>query len=64
MVIDSMFDCHFVDPCLGVETFFEKDEAAENWGLDFEIGECGTSAHLYLRLKKISFRFCLLSCCF
>ena len=56
-----MFVYHFVDPDLRVETFFEKDEAAENGGVDFEIRDIGLSAHLYLRLKKISCRACLLS---
>ena len=32
MVIGNMFVYHFVDPDLRVETFFEKDEAAENRG--------------------------------
>ena len=41
---------HFVDPGLRVETFFEKDEAVENGGVDFEIGDRGTSAPLYWRL--------------
>ena len=48
---------------MGVETFFEKDEVAENGGVDFGIGDIGTSAHLYWRLKKISCRTCLLSYC-
>ena len=52
-----MFVYHFVDPDLRVE----KDEAAENWNADFEIRDIGLSAHLYLRLKKISCRPCLLS---
>ena len=47
MVIDSMFIYHFVHPDLRVETFFEKDAAAENGGVDFEIGDIGTSANLY-----------------
>ena len=34
---------HFVDPGLRVETFFEKDEAGENGGVDFKIGDRGTS---------------------
>ena len=42
-----MFIHHFADPDLRVGTFFEKDEAAENMGVDFEIGEISTSAHLY-----------------
>ena len=42
-----MFVYHFVDPDLRVKTFFEKDEQAENGGVDFEIGDIGTFAHLY-----------------
>ena len=33
---------------------------AENGGVDFEIGDIGTSAHLYWRLGKTSYRACLL----
>ena len=51
-----MFVYHFVDPDLRVETFFQKDGAAENRGVDFEIGDIGTSAHLYWKLKKSSCR--------
>ena len=47
LVINSMFIYHFVDPDLKVETFFEKDGAEENGGVDFEIRHIGTSAHLY-----------------
>ena len=64
MVIDSMLVYHFVDPDLRVDTFFKKDEAAENEGTDYKIGDIGTSAHLHLKLKKISCRTCLLSYCF
>ena len=53
LVIDSIFVDHFVEPDLRVETFFQKDEAAENGGVDFEIGDIGTTAHLYWRLKKL-----------
>ena len=42
-----MFVYHFVDLDLRVETFFEKHEAAENGGLDFEIRDIGTSSNLY-----------------
>ena len=42
-----MFAYHFVDPGLKVEQFFGKDGAVENGGVDFEIGDIGTSAHLY-----------------
>ena len=59
-----MFVDHFVDPDLRLETFFEKDGAAENGGVGSEIRDIGTSAHLYWRLKKISFRACLFSYCF
>ena len=46
MVIDNMLVYHFVDPDLRVETFFKRDDTAENGGVDFEIGDIGTSAHL------------------
>ena len=42
-----MFVYHFVDPDLWVDTFLKKDEAAENGGVDFEIGDIGTFAYLY-----------------
>ena len=42
-----MFIYHFADPDLRVETFFEKDEAAENADVDFEVRGIGTSADLY-----------------
>ena len=58
MVIDSTFVYHFVDPDrMG---FFRNEETAENVGIDFDIGEIGTSAHWLWRLKKISCRACLL----
>ena len=47
MVIDILFVYHFIYPDLRVKTFFKKDEAAENGGVDFKIGDVGTSAHLY-----------------
>ena len=47
MIIDSIFVYHFVDADLSVGTFFKKDEAAENGGIDFEIRDIGISAHLY-----------------
>ena len=43
---------HLVDPYLTTETFFRKDKAAENGGIDSEIGDIGTSARWYWRLKK------------
>ena len=55
-----MFVYHFVDSDLRVEIFLEKEETTENGSIDFEIGDIGTSAHLYRRLKKISCRVCLL----
>ena len=53
MVIDSIFVYHFVDLDLKVEVISRKDRTAENGGIDFEIGDIGTSAHWYWRLKKI-----------
>ena len=41
-----MFVYHFVDPDLRVETFFKRDEAAENGGFDLKIGDIGIFAHL------------------
>ena len=55
-----MFVDRFIDPDLRLETFFEKDRAAENGGVDLYIGNIGTSAQLHWRLNKISFRACLL----
>ena len=52
MVIDSMFVFHFVDLDLRVEIIFRKEGPAENGGIDFEIGDTGTSAHWYRRLNK------------
>ena len=56
MVICSMFFYHFVYPGLKVKVFFEKEGAAEQNNVDFEIRNISTSAHLYRRLKKISCR--------
>ena len=47
---------HFVDRDLRVKIFFEKEEAAKDRGVYFEIEDTDTSAHLYWRLKKISSR--------
>ena len=55
-----MFVYHFIDPDLMVEIFFEKEGAAENGGVEFEIGDIDTSAQLQWRLKKISCKACLL----
>ena len=46
MVINSMFIYHFVDPDVRIEIFFEKDEAAGNGGVDFEIGDIGNAVNL------------------
>ena len=56
MVICSMFFYHFVYPGLKVKVFFEKEGAAEQNNVDFEIRNISTSSHLYRRLKKISCR--------
>ena len=56
MVIESIFVYHFVDPDLKVEVISRKEGTAENGGIDFEIGDIGTSAHWYWRLKKIPFK--------
>ena len=61
MVIDSMFVYHCFDPDLRIELLFKIEMVAENGGdVDFEIGDIGTSAHLYCTFKKISCRACLL----
>ena len=60
MVINSMFVFHFVDPDLRVEIIFRKEGTSQNECTDFEIGDIGTSAHWYWRLKKISCKACLL----
>ena len=56
MVIDSIFVYHFVDPDLKVDVIFRKEGTAENGGVDFKIGDIGTSVHWYWRLKKIAFK--------
>ena len=35
---------HIVDPYLRTEIFFRKEEAVENGGIGFEIGDIGTFA--------------------
>ena len=50
-----MFVYHFDDLDQVVEIFFEKEGAIATGGVDFEIGDIGTSAHFYLRKKKISY---------
>ena len=56
MVIDSIFVYHFVNPDLKVEVISKKDGKDENGGIDFKIGDIGTSAHWYWRLEKIAFK--------
>ena len=51
VVINSMVFYNFVDPGLRVEIFFKKEGTAENGNIDFEIGDLGTFAHLYWRLR-------------
>ena len=46
-----MYVYYFVDPDLRVETFFEKDGAAENGRIYFEKGDIDISGNLYMRLK-------------
>ena len=40
-----MFVYHFVDPDLRVDIIFRKEGTAENRGIDYEIGDIGTSTH-------------------
>ena len=47
VVISSMFVYCFVHPDLRVEIFFKKEGTAENGGIDFELGDIGTSANWY-----------------
>ena len=51
VVTNSVFAYLFVYPDLRVEVIFIKEGAAENGGIDFEIGDIGTSAQRYWRLK-------------
>ena len=60
VIINITFVYHFVDLDLRFDIFFEKEWIAENRGVDIKIGDIGTSAHLYWRLKKISCRANLL----
>ena len=62
MVIDSIFASHFVDPDLRIEIFFEKEGAAENGVVDFEIRDIVTSTHLDWKLRKLLCNVCLLRC--
>ena len=47
MVIVSKLFHHFVHPDLRVEIFFKKEEATENEGIDFEIGDVRTSEQVF-----------------
>ena len=47
MVIVSKLFHHFVHPDLRVEIFFKKEEATENEGIDFEIGDGRTSEQVF-----------------
>ena len=58
MVTDSIFVYHFADSDMRVEIIFRKKGTAENGDIDFEIGDIGSSAHWYWRLKKNSWRAC------
>lgn len=46
MLLNTMFSCHFVDPVLGVELFFEKWGQQNNGALDI-------SCTLVLGLRKL-----------
>ena len=48
-----MFVYYFVDPHLWVETFFEKDGAAENGGVNFEI----RNIHLHTLVLEVEENF-------
>ena len=56
-----MFVYHSVDPSLGVEIFFEKEGATENWRVDFERDDSCASTHWEGGgFKKISCSACQL----
>ena len=42
-----MFVDHFIDPDLRFEIIFGKEGTSENGGIEFEIGDIGTSAYWY-----------------
>ena len=54
-----MFVYHFFDLDVRVEIIFRKEEKAGSGDIYFEIGDIGTSADWYWRLKKISCRACV-----
>ena len=41
----------FVDLDLGVE-IFEKEQTTEKWNVNFEMGNSGTSVHLYFGVEE------------
>ena len=45
---------HFVNPDLRVEIFFKKEGKVGNGGTHSEIGDIGTSAHLYWGLNQLT----------
>ena len=64
MVTNSIFVYHFLILTWWCQTFSGKHKAVENGSIEFKIGDINTPAHLYLRLKKTSFRAWLLFYCF
>lgn len=46
MVNDTMFAHHFLDLNLAAEIFFEKEGTKEKGGVNLEIVDLGTYAHL------------------
>ena len=61
VIFDTMFIFHFINPDLGV--IFEKEEATELKGVDFERGRWGICCALGLRLKKTPSMTCILFHC-
>ena len=53
----------FSEPDQKIEIFFEKEGAAEESNVDFEIGVNAPAAKQCCRLKKISYKAYLLLCC-
>lgn len=47
MLLDTLSVCRFLDPDCEVKILFKKEEATEKGGVDFEIEDRDTSAHLY-----------------
>ena len=42
-----MFVSHFVDPDLRMKILIKKEGTLKNGGINFEVGDIGTPAHLY-----------------